>query len=148
VIIDVEKRFVFRESAQQVRRHLHDHRGRQRDPRTKNKFLARPCTASGLFKEGDQDEFREWNPNRSKLCAFYRKGGKEYYLKEGISVLYLGAASGTTVSHISDIVGKSGRIYAVEFSARSLRELVQRLASRENVIPMFADATKPHSTVP
>ncbi|MBN2150721.1 MAG: fibrillarin-like rRNA/tRNA 2'-O-methyltransferase [Candidatus Lokiarchaeota archaeon] len=96
-----------------------------------------------LFKGSGQDEYREWNPNRSKLCAYLRKNGKEYYLKEGAVVLYLGAASGTTVSHLSDIVGTRGRIYAVEFSARSLRELVQRLSSRENVIPVFADATKP-----
>ena len=89
------------------------------------------------------EEYREWNPNRSKLCAYLRKGGKEYYLKEGISVLYLGAANGTTVSHVSDIVGKNGRIYAVEFSARSLRELVQRCSERPDVVPMLADATKP-----
>lgn len=34
-------------------------------------------------------------------------------------VLYLGAASGTSVSHVSDIVGKEGAVYAVEFSHRS-----------------------------
>ncbi len=34
-------------------------------------------------------------------------------------VLYLGAASGTSVSHVSDIVGPDGSVYAVEFSHRS-----------------------------
>ncbi|HME50977.1 MAG TPA: fibrillarin-like rRNA/tRNA 2'-O-methyltransferase [Candidatus Lokiarchaeia archaeon] len=96
-----------------------------------------------LFRVNDTEEYREWNPNRSKLCAYLRKGGKEYYLREGISVLYLGAANGTTVSHVSDIVGKNGFIYAIEFSARSLRELVQRCSERPDVIPMLADATKP-----
>jgi fibrillarin-like pre-rRNA processing protein len=110
---------------------------------TKNQVPGTDVYGERLFKAGGSEEYREWNPNRSKMCAYFRKNGKEYYLKEGMSILYLGAASGTTVSHLSDIVGKSGRIYAVEFSARSLRELVQRLASRENVIPMFADATKP-----
>ncbi|MEX2682633.1 MAG: fibrillarin-like rRNA/tRNA 2'-O-methyltransferase [Candidatus Sigynarchaeota archaeon] len=109
---------------------------------TKNQVPGTDVYGERLFKVG-QEEYREWNPNRSKLCAYFRKNGKEYYLKEGMSILYLGAASGTTVSHLSDIVGKSGRIYAIEFSARSLRELVQRLSNRENVIPIFADATKP-----
>lgn len=109
---------------------------------TKNQVPGTDVYSERLFKVGS-DEYREWNPNRSKMCAYLRKSGKEYYYKEGMSILYLGAANGTTVSHLSDIVGKTGRIYAVEFSARSLRELVQRLSSRENVIPMLADATKP-----
>ena len=33
-------------------------------------------------------------------------------------MLYLGAASGTTVSHVSDVVGPEGMVYAVEFSHR------------------------------
>jgi len=96
-----------------------------------------------LFRVSPTEEYREWNPNRSKLCAYLRKGGKEFYLKEGISVLYLGAANGTTVSHVSDIVRKNGLIYAVEFSARSLRELVQRCSERPDVVPMLSDATRP-----
>jgi fibrillarin-like rRNA methylase len=38
-----------------------------------------------------------------------------------LQVLYLGAASGTTVSHVSDVVGPEGMVYAVEFSHRSGR---------------------------
>jgi fibrillarin-like pre-rRNA processing protein len=110
---------------------------------TKNQVPGTDVYGERLFKVGGSEEYREWNPNRSKMCAYLRKNGKEYYFKEGMSILYLGAASGTTVSHMSDIIGKSGRIYAIEFSARSLRELVQRLVKRENVIPMLADATKP-----
>jgi fibrillarin-like pre-rRNA processing protein len=109
---------------------------------TKNQVPGNDVYGERLFK-ADGGEYREWNPNRSKLCAYFRKNGKEYYLKEGMSILYLGAANGTTVSHLSDIIGKTGRIYALEFSARSLRDLIQRLAARENVIPMLADATKP-----
>ena len=110
---------------------------------TRNQVPGTDVYGERLFKVGGSEEYREWNPNRSKMCAYLRKNGKEYYFKEGMSILYLGAANGTTVSHLSDIVGKSGRIYAVEFSARSLRDLVQRLAKRDNVIPMLADATKP-----
>jgi len=45
-------------------------------------------------------------------------------MKPGSKVLYLGAASGTTVSHVSDIVGEHGHVYAVEFSKRCGRDLV------------------------
>jgi fibrillarin-like pre-rRNA processing protein len=108
---------------------------------TKNLVPGVDVYGERLFQSGD-GEYREWNPNRSKLCAYFKKGGKEYYFEENQSVLYLGAANGTTVSHVSDIL-VGGRIYSVEFSARSLRELVQRLANRENVIPMLCDATQP-----
>nr|MDO8114281.1 fibrillarin-like rRNA/tRNA 2'-O-methyltransferase [Candidatus Sigynarchaeota archaeon] len=110
---------------------------------TRNQVPGTAVYGERLFKLGENEEYREWNPNRSKLCAYFRKNGKECHIKEGMSVLYLGAANGTTVSHVSDIVGKNGRVYSIEFSARSLRELVQRLASRPDVIPILADATRP-----
>lgn len=95
-----------------------------------------------LFAHADGAEYREWNPYRSKLCAYLKKGGKDWFFTTNSNILYLGAANGTTVSHLADAV-PGGRIYAIEFSARSLRELVQRLASRKNVVPMLADATQP-----
>jgi len=49
---------------------------------------------------------------------------EDIFIRPGSKVLYLGAASGTTVSHVSDIVGKDGIVYAVEFSHRSGRDLV------------------------
>ncbi len=58
-------------------------------------------------------------------------------------MLYLGGASGTTVSHVSDIVGPEGIVYAVEFSARSGRDLVNMAKKRTNVVPLVADARKP-----
>jgi fibrillarin-like pre-rRNA processing protein len=63
-----------------------------------------------------------------------------------MKVLYLGASTGTTVSHISDIVGMNGIVYAVEPAARVARELIENVASkRKNVIPIIEDARKPHS---
>lgn len=50
-------------------------------------------------------EYRVWNPFRSKLAAAVMAGIGEIHIKPGTKVLYLGAASGTTVSHVSDIVG-------------------------------------------
>lgn len=96
-----------------------------------------------IFKVSETEEYREWKPRRSKLCGFLKNKGTEFHLKQGSKILYLGAANGTTVSHVSDIIGEKGRIYALEFSARSIRELVQRLGDRKNVIPILADATKP-----
>ncbi|MEM3671015.1 MAG: fibrillarin-like rRNA/tRNA 2'-O-methyltransferase [Thermoprotei archaeon] len=91
----------------------------------------------------DGQEFRAWDPYRSKLAAAIKKGLRELPIVKGSRVLYLGAASGTTVSHVSDIVGPSGVVYAVEFSARSIRELVMVSERRQNVIPILADARIP-----
>ncbi len=50
-------------------------------------------------------EYRVWNPFRSKLGAAIMGGIDNIYMPVGSKVLYLGAASGTTVSHVSDLVG-------------------------------------------
>ena len=57
--------------------------------------------------------------------------------------MYLGAASGTTVSHVSDIIGPEGIVYAVEFSHRFGRDLVNMAKKRTNIIPIIHDARKP-----
>jgi len=88
-------------------------------------------------------EYRQWNPFRSKLAACILGGVKEIYMKPGSKVLYLGAASGTTVSHVADIVGPEGAVYAVEFSHRTGRELLEMAKKRTNVIPIIEDARKP-----
>lgn len=58
-------------------------------------------------------------------------------------MLYLGAASGTTVSHVSDIIGPEGLVYAVEFSHRVGRDLINMSKKRTNIIPIIHDARKP-----
>lgn len=88
-------------------------------------------------------EYRVWNAFRSKLAASIVNGVNNIYIKPGAKVLYLGAASGTTVSHVSDIVGESGVVYAVEYSERSGRDLVNMAKKRPNVIPIIEDARKP-----
>ncbi|MGC8812667.1 MAG: fibrillarin-like rRNA/tRNA 2'-O-methyltransferase [Candidatus Aenigmatarchaeota archaeon] len=92
-----------------------------------------------LFKI-KETEYREWVPFRSKLCAAIKKGIKYFPFKKGSKVLYLGAGSGTTISHISDILGKDGIIYAVEISERPLRDLVKLAEIRQNITPILADA--------
>lgn len=100
-----------------------------------------------LIKIGE-DEFRLWSPRRSKLSAAIKRGLTEMPIQPGSKVLYLGAASGTTVSHCSDIVGPNGVIYAVEFSQRTVRDLVQLAAVRPNIIPILDDARHPTRYAP
>lgn len=88
-------------------------------------------------------EYRMWNPFRSKLCAAIAGGADEIYVKPGSRVLYLGGASGTSVSHVSDIVGPTGYVYAVEFSSRSGRDLITMASKRPNVVPIVEDARQP-----
>ncbi|XP_076305221.1 rRNA 2'-O-methyltransferase fibrillarin [Tachypleus tridentatus] len=89
-------------------------------------------------------EYRVWNPFRSKLAAAILGGVDQIHMSPGSKVLYLGAASGTTVSHVSDVVGESGLVYAVEFSHRSGRDLIGVAQKRTNVIPIIEDARHPH----
>ena len=91
----------------------------------------------------EKTEYRVWNPFRSKLAAAIVGGVEEIYMKPGSKVLYLGAASGTTVSHVADLVGPEGAVYAVEFSKRSGRDLVNMAKKRTNVIPIIEDARHP-----
>lgn len=88
-------------------------------------------------------EFRVWSTRRSKLSAAIRNGLGEMPIQPGSRILYLGAASGTTVSHCSDIVGSSGVVHAVEFSERTARELIHLAASRNNIVPIIDDARHP-----
>lgn len=93
-------------------------------------------------KDGVNEEYRIWNPRRSKLSAALLNGLEKLNLNNDSKVLYLGASTGTTVSHISDI-SKDGLIYAVEFSPVSMKKLVRLSETRPNILPILADATKP-----
>jgi len=99
----------------------------------------RISTTEGEIKR----EYRVWNPFRSKVAAAILGGVNNIYMGPGMKVLYLGAASGTTVSHISDIVGPTGIVYAVEFSPRSGRDLINVAKKRTNIIPIVEDARHP-----
>ncbi|KAJ1524259.1 hypothetical protein ONE63_010774 [Megalurothrips usitatus] len=94
--------------------------------------------------EGTKVEYRVWNPFRSKLAAAILGGVDQIHMPPGSKVLYLGAASGTTVSHVADIVGPEGLVYAVEFSHRSGRDLLNVAKKRTNIIPIIEDARHPH----
>jgi rRNA 2'-O-methyltransferase fibrillarin len=96
-----------------------------------------------IVGETESKEFRTWNPYRSKLAAAIYSGVDNIYMSPGSFVLYLGAASGTTVSHVSDLVGAEGMVYAVEFSPRSGRDLEEMTKRRSNIVPILEDARHP-----
>ncbi|EHB11060.1 rRNA/tRNA 2'-O-methyltransferase fibrillarin-like protein 1 [Heterocephalus glaber] len=96
-----------------------------------------------VTENGVKLEYRTWNPFRSKLAAAILGGVDQIHIKPKSKVLYLGAASGTTVSHVSDIIGPDGLVYAVEFSHRAGRDLVNVAKKRTNIIPVLEDARHP-----
>jgi len=94
----------------------------------------------------DGVEYRTWNPFRSKLAAGIVKGLGEMPLSQGDKVLYLGVASGTTCSHVSDIIGAEGHVWGVDFAPRPIRDLIEGLAKhRDNVSPILGDARRPRT---
>jgi len=98
----------------------------------------------GVYKERMLGGARVWDAHRSKLSALYDVGtGVE--LTPGMRVLYLGAANGTTVSHVADYVEV---VYAVEFAPRPMQDLLEVSRRRKNVIPIMADAARPEYYAP
>jgi len=89
-------------------------------------------------------EYRTWDSYKSKLAACIHQGMKDIPQMKNLRILYLGAATGSTVSHVSDIIGEnSGKILALEFSAKAARRLIQLAKNRSNIIPIVADARQP-----
>jgi len=94
----------------------------------------------------DGVEFRSWNPTRSKLGALILKGVKNMPIKQDCTVLYLGVSSGTSVSHVSDIIGEGGHVWGVDFAPRSMRDLLDKVTRhRNNISPILGDARNPSS---
>jgi fibrillarin-like pre-rRNA processing protein len=98
----------------------------------------------GVYGERMLAGARVWDPFRSKLAALYYAGtGVE--LTPGMRVLYLGAANGTTVSHVADYVEV---VYAVEFAPRPMQDLLEVARRRKNLVPIMADASRPEQYAP
>ncbi len=99
---------------------------------------------AGVYGERVIRGHRVWDPCRSKLAAYYYLGGG-VSLEPSMRVLYLGAAHGTTVSHVADYVEV---VYAVENAYTPMRDLLAVALRRKNIIPLFADAARPASYAP
>ena len=122
----------------------------KREDRQGRTFLLTPNLSRGfrVYNEElvvrDGIEYRTWDPFRSKLAAAILKGLPDDIIRAGDRVLYLGTSTGTTPSHVSDIVGLQGFLIGVEFAPRVAREFVENVArKRTNVIPFVADARDP-----
>jgi fibrillarin-like pre-rRNA processing protein len=109
---------------------------------TVNMIPGKAVYGEELVRAGGK-EYRIWDVFRSKPAAAMKKKIKKFPLKKGMSVLYLGAASGTTVTHFSDIVGKDGIIYGIDIAERVLRDLIPHAEERGNIVPMLNDARLP-----
>ena len=90
-------------------------------------------------------EYRELNPERSKLGAAVLKGLSQTGIKEGSTILYLGASHGYTPSYISDIIGKQGFIFCLDFAPRVVRDLVFVCEQRKNMAPLLENALFPET---
>ena len=109
---------------------------------TKNAAMGFRVYGERLLKR-DDGEYRAWDPFRSKLAAAIKNGLKSLPITEGSTVLYLGAAEGTTLSHVSDIIGEKGAVFGVDISERVMRKFISICEQRKNIFPVLADAAKP-----
>jgi fibrillarin-like pre-rRNA processing protein len=117
-------------------------KGRKKILLTKNLVPGVSVYGEKLVKDNDT-EYREWKPGKSKLAAAIMKGIQQINLKPDTVVLYLGASTGTTASHVSDILGKGGFVFALDSAPRVVRELVFLCEQRLNMAPILADANQP-----
>jgi fibrillarin-like pre-rRNA processing protein len=92
----------------------------------------------GVYGERTLGEWRIWDPYRSKLAALVLKG-VDVTLDSSVNVLYLGAANGTTVSHVADY---AGTVYAIEFAPRPMQDLIEVARRRKNIVPIMADVNR------
>ncbi len=111
-----------------------------RDIATENSTRGFRVYDERLVKKGGQ-EYRIWDPHRSKLGAAIQNRLKRLPIDRHTNVLYLGASTGTTASHVADIT--DGFVYCVEFSKRMERELMPVCEKKKNMIPILADAKNP-----
>lgn len=89
------------------------------------------------------EEYREFDPQHSKLAATIMKGCTNVFIRKKDIILYLGISHGYTASFISDMIGKEGLIFGVDLAPRVMRDLVFLAEERRNIVPILADANHP-----
>ncbi len=109
---------------------------------TKNLTPGKTVYGESTYRAG-KDEYREWVHTRSKLGAALAKKVTQLGIYPGSKVLYLGASTGTTASHVSDVVGNDGFVFALDFAPRTTRNLMYLCELRKNMSPIIADAKHP-----
>ncbi|HEV2316775.1 MAG TPA: fibrillarin-like rRNA/tRNA 2'-O-methyltransferase [Thermoplasmata archaeon] len=86
--------------------------------------------------------YRSFEPGRSKLAAAIAKGWKGPFPGPGEFWLYLGAAGGTTASHVADLVGPGGGVFAIEKSVRPFVRLLRVAERYPNLYPVLGDVRR------
>lgn len=108
-------------------------------------YTENPDSGNSFYGENlievDGTEYRRWVGKRSKVGAAIQNG-MDVELRPDMDVLYLGAASGTTVSHFSDIL-EDGVIVGLEYSDTVIKGLVNLAESRDNIAPVLGNARNP-----
>lgn len=120
--------------------------------RDRGNYFTRAAGAGSVYGEVVRTDaagarWRRWDPHRSKLAAALEAGGLTPAFEELLGSapqLYLGAASGTTVSHLADLVAPRP-VFAVEVASRSFQELIEKLKPWANVFPVLGDARQPRA---
>lgn len=120
---------------------VYESEGKRRQLYTANLAPNESVYGEKLFEENGV-QYREWDAYKSKLAAAILKGSPNIGIRKNDAVLYLGSASGTTVSHVSDIVGGEGIIFAVDVAPGVMRDLIFLCYRRKNIAPVLADAAK------
>lgn len=87
--------------------------------------------------------YRAFDPTRSKLAAALVRGWEGDLPAPSERWLYLGAASGTTASHVADLTGPEGTVYAVERSVRPFARLLALAERWSGLLPILHDARRP-----
>ena len=113
---------------------------------TKSIHLGRPHFEERIMRDGN-DEYREFDPKRSKLAAMIMKGCTNIGIRKDDVILYLGSSHGYTPSFVSDIVGEEGLIFGVDPAPRVMRDFVFLAEKRKNLVPVLADANHPEEYI-
>jgi fibrillarin-like pre-rRNA processing protein len=108
---------------------------------TRNKVPGVSVYGERLIRSGN-DEYRLWDPHRSKYAAAFLSGMKYLPQIKNQKILYLGVSTGTTPSHFSDILN-DGILYGIEFSPKVMRKFYRLAELRPNLLPILADARRP-----
>ena len=118
----------------------------------RNKLYVKSTDKKPLFEEKvvliNNQWYREWDPRRSKLAAAIMLGMQNPGIKTNSKILYLGASHGYTPSFISDMIGRGGIIWAIDFSPRVMIDLYFNSEEKENIVPIMGDANKPEEYLP
>ena len=107
-------------------------------------------------KRDGRIEWRKWDARRSKVAAMLMRSKVDpstLIPNPGSLVVYLGASSGSTVSHLHDHVcgagnHHGGKIIAVDISSRMMRDLLTLCHARPGIVPILGDARYPLNLAP